>query len=313
MIDWSRSRHITVMLRFVSCSIFALACLSLGACDRTFPTLDGEPGVDPGADASLPTGRACELPGEVASCDGEAVAYCSYMDASDATEYGPCLEPEEVECEPGDWKHVPGPETGDEWEDICSGTDYSCQIAGGVPYWEEVPCETPLVLSFDASPVEMIAAESTPAASFDISMRPDSCIMTDWPSAATPWLVVDLDGNGMIDGGHELFGSGTRLADGHPARHGFAALAEFDQNGDERVDGLDARFGELMLWRDWDADRVSTPDELTPLSDSGVDGLPVDFEVAVECDERGNCGVQRASFSHAGGVGELVDLYLACH
>lgn len=280
-----------------------LAGLTLGACDRTMESPDED----------TPTGRACEVLEEAATCGDGGVAYCGYMDASAGMEYGPCLQEEEVECEPGEWRHEPGQATENPEEELCSGTDYLCTVEGGVPMWIEQPCNTPLVLSFDATPVEMIAAESTPMATFDISMRADSCITTDWPTAATPWLVVDLDGNGTIDGGHELFGSGSRLADGQYASNGFLALAEFDADANEVVDGSDPRFGELMLWRDWDADRFSTPDELSPLLDNGVRSLPVEYDVAVSCDERGNCGVQRASFEHAGGAGEIVDLYLACH
>ncbi|PRP93066.1 hypothetical protein ENSA5_45580 [Enhygromyxa salina] len=324
-------------LQLISTLTFAvLGGLTLSACDRTIESYDEvsdseDPAMDPedpDADPEDPdaepqalTGTACTNLGEAVSCGDEGeVAYCAYMESADARQYGPCLAPEEVECEPGEWKHVPGPpveegegEGEEEWGDPCGDIDYLCELAGGVPYWQEQYCDTPLVLSFDASPVEMIAAESTPAATFDISMRADSCISTDWPSAATPWLVIDLDQNGMIDGGHELFGSGTQLLDGNHAPNGFAALAELDADGNDLIDGADPRFDELMLWRDWDADRVSTPDELTPLLDSGVNSLPVEFDIAVDCDERGNCGVQRASFEHAGGVGEVVDVYLACH
>ena len=278
-----------------------LAGLSLSACDRTMDSLDG-----------TPTGRSCELVGEAQSCggDGDSVAYCGPMDGP--LEYGPCITPEELECEPGEWKHVAGPASDDEFEDPCSGTDYSCEVVGGVPMWQEVECNTPLVLRFDQRPIELIAAEATPAATFDITMREGSCISTDWPSAATPWLVVDLDHNGSIDGGHELFGSGTRLASGARAAHGFAALAEFDHDGNGFVDADDPRFAEIMVWRDWDADRRSTPAELEPLAQTGVVRLDLGYRNTTECDERGNCGIQRAGFEHQAGIGEIVDLYLAC-
>ncbi|HLT38126.1 MAG TPA: hypothetical protein VK034_17690, partial [Enhygromyxa sp.] len=256
------------------------------------------------------TGRSCELSGEARGCgDGDSVAYCGMMESSAKLEYGPCIAPEELECEPGDFKTVGGPSSED---DLCGGTQYSCDVIGGVPMWQEVPCNTPLVLRFDAAPVELIAAEATPAASFDISMRENSCITTDWPTAATPWLVVDLDHSGTIDGGHELFGSGTRLANGAHAQHGFAALDQFDHDRNGVIDAADPRFAELLVWRDFDADRRSTPDELEPLAETGVTSLSLDYRNATECDERGNCGVQRAGFEHAGGVGEIVDLYLAC-
>jgi hypothetical protein len=225
---------------------------------------------------------------------------------------GPCISPEENECEPGDRKHEGPTSSEEDIDDLCPGVDYRCDVVGGEPMWIEELCNTPLVLRFDQAPVEMIAQEQTPDATFDINMRADSCISTDWPTAATPWLVVDLDGNGSIDGGHELFGSGSRLTNGRHAEHGFAALAAFDSNADGSVDASDARFGELMLWRDWDADRLSTPDELEPLASAGVERLAVDYRIETECDARGNCGVQRAAFEFAGGTGEIVDIYLSC-
>jgi hypothetical protein len=287
-------------------SLALVAGLSLSACDRTIDSLE-----------STPTGRSCELVGEAQSCgEDDGVAYCGQMDSGSALEYGPCIAPEELECEPGDFKHVAAPpsknQDEDDFGDPCSGTDYSCELIGGVPMWQIVECNTPLVLRFDQRPVELIPAEATPAATFDINMREGSCLSTDWPSAATPWLVVDLDGNGSIDGGHELFGSGTRLASGARAAHGFAALAEFDHDRNGYVDADDPRFAEIMVWRDWDADRRSTPDELEPLAQTGVTRLAVDHRNQTECDERGNCGVWRAGFEHHGGVGEIVDLYLAC-
>lgn len=288
----------------LSLSLSLLTGLLVAACEPA----DGE---------NSQMGRACEVAGESLACGDDTVAYCGYSELWEAQEwygeltYGPCISTEEIECEPGEYRHE-GPTEAESEGDPCAGTDYSCQVVGGEPMWVEQLCNTPLVLRFDATPVEMIPAEATPAATFDINMRDDSCIVTDWPSAATPWLVVDLDHNGMIDGGHELFGSGSRLATGARAEHGFAALAELDQNGDGVVDGADPRYGELMLWRDWDADRVSTPDELEPLASAGVERLALDYLVVPECDERGNCGMQRAAFEHAGGVGQVVDVYLPC-
>lgn len=290
----------------LSIALSLFAGLSLAAC--------GEDSVD--AD---PEGRSCDIPNEWVGCgdnDGE-IAYCGFPTEQDAwnwdyaaLEYGVCHVPAERECEPGERMFVPDP-SGE--EDLCGGTSYECMMVENEATWVEEWCDTPLVLRFDDQPVEMLAAESTPMATFDISMRADSCITTDWPAAATPWLVADLDGNGAIDSGHELFGSGTTLGSGRHAEHGFAALSEFDADADGDVDADDPRFAELMLWRDWDADRRSTPDELEPLTSAGVERLAVDFHVDVQCDERGNCGKQRAAFEHAGGVGEVVDLYLSCH
>ena len=46
----------------------------------------------------------------------------------------------------------------------------------------------------------------------------------------------DLNGDGQINSGAELFGSSTKLADGSVASTGWAALAALDTNGDGSAD-----------------------------------------------------------------------------
>jgi hypothetical protein len=212
--------------------------------------------------------------------------------------------------------------------DVCSEGDVDCAqprqecVADvtGVTAWQDLrgdgfdECDTPLVLMFGAHEPEFRPAPMS-AAAFDIS-GVGRCTANDWPTAATPWLVRDLDRSGDIEGGHELFGSGTLLASGRKARHGFEALAELDDDGDRRITPADAAWSELLVWADDDGDRVATGWELVPLVTYGVDELALEFQVASVCDERGNCGRERASFAHrrdgAAGAGQLVDVHLVC-
>lgn len=278
--------------------LLASLCLSVTACDERLVSLDDHE-VQP-----EPTGQACEVVAEAALCSDGSSAFCGWIE--DAREFGPCIPDDELECEPGTSEPT-------YTDDICGQMYKHCMVEGGVPTWVSDTCDTPLVLRFDDAPIELLAAESTPMATFDISMRADSCITTDWPSAATPWLAIDLDGNGSIDGGNELFGSGSRMANGAHAEHGFMALAELDADGNGSIDAADPRFAELVMWRDHDADRRSLAIELEPLASAGITSIPVQWTRAIECDERGNCANQRAGFQHSGGFGELVDIYLSCH
>lgn len=153
----------------------------------------------------------------------------------------------------------------------------------------------PLLVAFDDTEVQMSPAAAE-AASFELG-RASSCDAADWPHAATPWLAWDRDGSGAIEGGHELFGTATRVAPGRWADDGFAALSTVDADGNGRIDADDPAYAALRLWTDRDGDRRSSPDELITLRDAGIDALPLAYVVDEHCDARGNCLRERAEIT----------------
>lgn len=92
------------------------------------------------------------------------------------------------------------------------------------------------------------------------------------PGGNDAFLVNDLNGNGFVDDGAELFGNGSRmqLRPGELAVNGFQALAQWDQaalggNDDGVVTRDDLVWQQLLLWVDADADGISQADELWPV------------------------------------------------
>ncbi len=161
-------------------------------------------------------------------------------------------------------------------------------------------------------PQSTVTFESSPRAAFDWNGA-RACSGTDWPMADTPWLVLDRNGDGVIDSGAELFGTGVILDDGTRAQHGFEALAQLDEDRDGKLTSADAAWSSLMLWADADRDRLSQPHELRSLESYGLSELSLDFTRPFECDEAGNCSGERASVSGTGQpAGQLVDVYLRC-
>ena len=160
-------------------------------------------------------------------------------------------------------------------------------------------------------PQTAVSFEVETRASFDWG-RSSECEDTDWPSPATPWLVLDRNANGVVDGGAELFGTSTVLTSGDTAIDGFDALAELDDDGDGAITPRDAAWGRLALWSDTDRNRVSTPDELETLDAYGLTALSLDRSLRYDCDARGNCAADRAPVSATHGAGQLQDLYLRC-
>lgn len=129
-------------------------------------------------------------------------------------------------------------------------------------------------------------------------------------------LAMDLDGDGRIDSGAELFGEGSRVAgfDGNGA--GFDVLARLDRaahGGNENglVEAGDLLFDQLLLWRDADRDGRCAPGELRPLRDAGVRALcTVPRSTAPELDPHGNDVGTRGTFlRNDGTAGALVDVY----
>ncbi|MBA3547793.1 MAG: calcium-binding protein [Nannocystis sp.] len=247
----------------------------------------------------------CDVKGEHRPCTGAdeqpGTRFC------DGASWGACIAA--PQCIPGTYE-------------VCFfcdpefGTTFAfCELNGGDPAFDfnTDACNTPLVMSFDGRQVEYTSTH----AEFAMTAS-DGCGARDWPTAATPWLAIDLDKNGNIDGGHELFGSGTRMAGiGRPG-NGFVALAALDSNRDGQISAADERFAELVVWADADADRRSTLWELQPIASHGVISIDLHYAMpASRCDARGNCEVERASFVFAGpdgarSSGEVVDVRLGC-
>ena len=123
---------------------------------------------------------------------------------------------------------------------------------------------------------------------------------TGWLSGDDGWLVRDLNGNGTIDDGTELFGDNTRLADGTRAPDGFAALADLDSNQDGVIDANDAAFGELKVWQDANQDGISQAGELKTLSELGIASISPTATVSGQA-QNGNTIDATATFTRTDG------------
>lgn len=128
----------------------------------------------------------------------------------------------------------------------------------------------PLALDLDGDGVETVATNA--GVLFDHNADGIKT-NTGWIKADDGLLVRDMNGNGTIDTGRELFGDSTRLANGQTAAQGFAALADMDANTDGKIDASDATFGELKIWRDLNQDGTSQGSELFTLAELGIQSL----------------------------------------
>ena len=125
-------------------------------------------------------------------------------------------------------------------------------------------------------------------------LRPGGFGQWAWtePGSDDAFLVLDVNDNGRIEDGAELFGDGSiQVANGAP--NGFNALAYYDWeeqggNGDGVIDARDKVWSRLQLWRDADHDAYSAPYELTGLAQAGVHAFSLAINAASHFDRHGN-------------------------
>ncbi|MDE2400198.1 MAG: hypothetical protein KGL90_00845 [Burkholderiales bacterium] len=123
-----------------------------------------------------------------------------------------------------------------------------------------------------------------------------------WAGSTDGLVVRDLNGNGTIDSGRELFGDQTLLANGTFASNGFQAIAALDSNADGKVDSADAAWSELRIWRDADEDGQTEGGELLTMADAGVTAINTPYSNANQTDASGNVLAQSGTFTRTDGA-----------
>lgn len=172
------------------------------------------------------------------------------------------------------------------------------------------PFRCPLVIDLDGDGITTLALASS-GVRFDLNADGvrEAC---GWIGPRDALLVRDLNRDGRIDSGLELFGDHTRLNNGERAAHGFAALAELDDNGDGQIDARDAGWSELGLWRDSDSDGEPDAGEWLSLAAADIASLELSFSSGSGPDAQGN-ELRLAGHSRRGNGERLLlgDVWLA--
>jgi hypothetical protein len=134
------------------------------------------------------------------------------------------------------------------------------------------------------------------------------------PGEPLGFLVLDRNGNGLIDNGRELFGNYTPLEGDLTAAQGFEALAAWDApsgggNGDGWINPADAVWSRLQLWVDANHNGISEPTELFSLGALRVTGISTQAYAEGRRDRYGNTFRFRGQFIIAGNPRWAYDVF----
>ena len=122
----------------------------------------------------------------------------------------------------------------------------------------------PIILDLDGNGFSF--SDLSTGASFDINAD-GNVDQVAWNTSGDGILAMDIDDDGVIDDGSEIF---TPSFAGGSFASGGEALASLDSNGDGVIDADDEAFAKLLIWQDADADGVSDEGELSSLVANGI-------------------------------------------
>ncbi len=105
----------------------------------------------------------------------------------------------------------------------------------------------PLVLDLDGDGITTVGMDAGNFFDFDANGFNE---LSGWIGAGSGLLMLDLNGNGELDDGSELFGDFTMMPTGENAGNGFHALSQYDDNMDGQIDANDAIWSQLGVYYD---------------------------------------------------------------
>jgi hypothetical protein len=164
---------------------------------------------------------------------------------------------------------------------------------------------TPLVLDLDGNGVQTLDVNE--GVQFDL-LNTGSKQTVGWLSKQDGLLAMDLNGDGRINSGAELFGDQTVLADGTLATDGWVALSAQDSNTDGKIDAQDANFKQLRVWVDANSNGMTDAGEMSTLAESGIVSIDLNH-MGGTINQNGNLLLTGSSFKTTDGAQhDIVDV-----
>jgi len=166
---------------------------------------------------------------------------------------------------------------------------------------------TPLVLDLNGDGVR--TTDMAHGVLFDVN-HTGSLVQTGWVDAHDGLLVLDLNRDGTIQNGSELFGSGTTLAStSGKATDGYEALRQYDLNHDSVIDAQDVVFKDLQVWQDSNTNGVSDAGELHSLASLGIASLDLNAVAGKQVDNGNTLGLVSGWTDTWGQTHQMADVW----
>ncbi|HET9645346.1 MAG TPA: heme utilization protein, partial [Burkholderiaceae bacterium] len=167
---------------------------------------------------------------------------------------------------------------------------------------------SPIVLDLDGNGVRTLAASH--GVQFDLTGT-GHAQHVGWVGHGDGLLVLDRNGDGIINDGRELFGAATLLANGHRAGNGYVAMAQEDTNHDGKLSAADVNWDRLRLWVDANGNGKVDEGELQTLAQHGVASIDLKAQASTQVDNGNLLGLVSGWTGEDGKQHDVADVWFA--
>jgi hypothetical protein len=164
---------------------------------------------------------------------------------------------------------------------------------------EALRASSPIILDLDGDGVETISLSEGVYFDHDGNAFAEK---SGWVGKDDGLLVLDINQDGQIDSGRELFGNNTYLNDGTLAKNGYLALQELDDDHNGIIDSADAIWQQLNVWQDKNSNGKVDSGELLSLDSMRISSITTGYTNSTVIDDNGNTHQQDSSFTFNDGT-----------
>lgn len=168
-------------------------------------------------------------------------------------------------------------------------------------YFGSMVKQSPLVLDLGDNGIDLVSLSSSDAVYFDFNGN-GVATASGWTAGVDGFLALDLNADGIINNGTELFGDQT----GH--ENGFLALAVYDSNADGAITAEDQIWESLRVWIDTNQNGYSEENELHSLDSLLITSINISY-TEVNYAIEGNDVRQAGTFVMNGNTRDVLDVY----